>query len=128
MNKRRAGNTTLSKVIAGLFGLLVILAALGTLGQLLGGLVFGTIEKLPKSAIGVLTLYRYWPVYGHDPRVHKALAISSAIAGAVTVIPVVAIIAFVTLAVMKRRELHGSARFANLREIRKTGLVEDDQS
>lgn len=115
------------KIIIGIVVATVLLCVFGFIGQLLGAHVFGTIEKLPDSAIGITTLYHYWPVYGHVPHVRKSLEIATVVSAVVTIGPFVAIAVLVLVVAYKKRDLHGSARFATPREIRKAGLVGDDQ-
>lgn len=91
-------------------------------GQLAGATLFAKLQKLPDSAVGVTTLYRYWQVYADVKPVKQALGVCSLVAAAITAVPFV--FGAVALARLhKDRELHGSARFATLAEIRKSGLV-----
>lgn len=112
------------KVVIGAAIAVAALTAFTLLGQYAGGLLFALLDQLPHSAVGVTTLYRYWPAYGDVPHVHKSLVVATIVAVMVAVLPFCGVIAMITHAVFKKRDLHGSARFATPREIRKAGLVE----
>lgn len=108
-------------VVAGTVG--VVAFAIG--GQLAGATLFAKLQKLPDSMVGVTTLYRYWQLYAEVKPVKQALAVCSLVAAAITAVPFVFVAVFVAR-LHKDRELHGSARFATLAEIRKSGLVGRD--
>ncbi|MHA6823909.1 hypothetical protein ACQUKI_20595 [Ralstonia pseudosolanacearum] len=95
-------------------------------GQLAGATLFAKLQKLPDSVVGVTTLYRYWQTYADVKPVKQALAVCSLAAAAITAVPFVFGAVFLAR-LHKERELHGSARFATLAEIRKSGLVGRDQ-
>jgi type IV secretion system protein VirD4 len=91
-------------------------------GQFVGATLFAKLQKLPDSVVGVTTLYRYWQVYGDVKPVRQALGVCSLVAAAITAVPFV-FGAVVVARLHKERDLHGSARFATLAEIRRSGLV-----
>ncbi|MBN3733165.1 hypothetical protein G3N98_19880 [Burkholderia sp. Tr-20390] len=92
-------------------------------GQFAGATLFAQLEKLPDSSIGITTLYRYWIAFGHIVAVKRALVASTAVAAIVSALPLLIPIVYLIRG-NGRIELHGSARFANVHEIRKAGLVE----
>jgi type IV secretion system protein VirD4 len=100
------------------------LAAVAVGGQYAGAALFGKMQHLPSSVVGIFTLRDYWHAYGDVPAVKKALAACTFVSVA---IPVGAITAacFAAFGTAKR-ELHGSARFAKAHEIRKTGLLDGE--
>lgn len=115
-------------VIKAAAAVVVSLAALtgSTIGGLfVGAAVFAKLEELPSSVIGLTTLHAYWGAYGSVNHVRRALGVSSVLAGFVALLPVFMFL--VALAIGKQRYLHGNARFANVREIRASGLVEVDK-
>ena len=126
MKARSSGSGPVGKIIAGTVAVVVLLCVFGAIGQLVGGLAFGALEKLPNTSVGVTTLYRYWPVYGDVPHVRRSLQVATALSVAVAICPVVIVVLGLLFGKFKR-ELHGSARWATIREIRKAGLVGDDQ-
>ncbi|MDB0573475.1 hypothetical protein LBW59_22260 [Ralstonia solanacearum] len=105
-------------IVAGL----VLMAGFAIGGQLAGATLFTKLQKLPDSVVGVTTLYRYWQAYAEVKPVKQALAVCSLVAAAITAIPFVFGAVFLAR-LHKERELHGSARFATLAEIRRSGLV-----
>lgn len=99
-------------------------AAVAVGGQYAGAALFAKMQHLPPSVVGIFTLRDYWHAYGDVPAVKKALAACTFVSVA---IPVGAIAAacFAAFGTAKR-ELHGSARFAKAHEIRKTGLLDNE--
>ncbi|WP_163598181.1 type IV secretory system conjugative DNA transfer family protein [Moraxella catarrhalis] len=83
--------------------------------------VFATWQKVPSQFIGFTTLIQYNAAYGEFPNIAKAIKISC-LAGFLAWI-VMNVIVAVALFMKPKRELHGSARFANDAEIRQTGLI-----
>jgi type IV secretion system protein VirD4 len=119
------GSSSIGRTIVAIVFFAVVLAVSTWGGQLIGSLLFAKLEKLPTSIVGFTTLYHYWIEFGAVQQVHRALLVSSFMAGFVAIAPAILLL-FVVLTGLKR-ELHGSARFANLREIRDSGLVGSDQ-
>jgi len=124
-NLSSRGGSVIATIVGALISI-VIVVGFALAGQVLGGLVFAKLEKLPSSIVGVGALYKYWVAYGDVIAVHRHLVMCAAIAGLVTVAPIALGVITVAGAKFKKRELHGSARFASVSEIRKSGLVGKD--
>lgn len=108
-----------------ILGGLVLFTAMVAFGQYLGGLQFARWQNIPDSYVTVHTLYDYWKSYGHIPAVKRYLLLSSLMAAAIPMVPV----AFLIISLLpKQRELHGSARFANQRELLESGLLREDDA
>lgn len=112
------------------FGLVAgacVLLAMGLwfIGLFAGGRAFAAMQGLPPDVVGLDTLSAYWRDYGHIRKVRAALMLGYAIAVAVSVLPL--LVATAALLSGQKRELHGSARFANRTEIRKVGLLGDGE-
>ena len=99
-------------------------AAVAVGGQFAGAALFAKMQHLPPSVIGIFTLRDYWHAYGDVPAVKKALAACSFVSVAIPV-GAIAAVCFAAFGTAKR-ELHGSARFAKAHEIRKTGLLDNE--
>ncbi|WP_395146120.1 type IV secretory system conjugative DNA transfer family protein (plasmid) [Moraxella atlantae] len=100
----------------------VIASVIGLVGGLyLANFVFVTWQKLPSEIIGFGTIFTYKAAYGHIPAVKKAIQTC------LMIVPLTAAALDIFLAFAlfskPRRELHGSARFANEMELRKTGFL-----
>lgn len=100
----------------------VIASVIGLVGGLyLANFVFVTWQKLPSEIIGFGTIFTYKAAYGHIPAVKKAIQTC------LLIVPLTAAALDIFLAFAlfskPRRELHGSARFANEMELRKTGFL-----
>jgi hypothetical protein len=119
------GGKALLKTAAAVLFALAALTASSIGGLYVGAAIFSKLEQLPSSVIGLTTLHDYWDAYGTVNHVRRALGVSSVLAGIVALMPV--FIFLVVLAIGKQRYLHGNARFANVREIRASGLVEEAQ-
>ena len=123
VNGRAKGSGKAIAKVAGAFVIGSAALTASTIGGLfVGAAIFSKLEKLPPSVIGLTTLHDYWQAYGSVNHVRRALGVSSVLAGFVALLPV--FIVLIALAIGKKRYLHGNARFANLREIRASGLVE----
>ena len=104
----------------------VFVVGFGIGGQIAGATLFARLQKLPDSVVDVATLYRYWQLYAQVKAVKQALAISTLVSVVITAVPfILGVVALVRLT--GERELHGSARFATLHEIRRSGLVGRNQ-
>jgi len=101
------------------FGIVLILAA-AVFGQFVGGLAFAKLQDIPQNSVTPLTLYNYWQEYNAIPKIRKALGIGFFISAAIP-LGVAGIAGFMFFS-GNRRELHGSARFANTAEILRAGL------
>jgi type IV secretion system protein VirD4 len=126
MTKRSAsGSSSLGRTMIAVVFFVVVLSVSICGGQYIGSILFAKLEKLPTSIAGLTTLHDYWSAYGAVDHVRRALLVSSIISGFVAIAPIV--IVLVVVAMGLKRELHGSARFATVREIRESGLVGNDQ-
>lgn len=87
--------------------------------------VFLEWQKIPMEHYGYDTILKYQDVYGHIDKVAKAIK-GSLLAGAV-LWAVLNIVLLSALFGKPKRELHGSARFANDAEIRRAGFLPNDK-
>lgn len=87
--------------------------------------VFVEMAKLPSSVYGYDTILKYQETYGHVDKVAKAIKISF-LAGAVMWAGL-NIVLLTALFSKPKRELYGSARFANDAEIRRAGFLPNDK-
>nr|WP_239650721.1 type IV secretory system conjugative DNA transfer family protein [Neisseria sicca] len=105
----------------GVTGVLTAAAACG--GMYLGAVVYTQWLGL-KTGPSVMLLPAYW---AHSARLPAAmmlpLQVSTALAAAIPL--AVSVLSLVAVFAKPRRELHGSARFANRSEIKKTGLLKE---
>ena len=102
-----------------MLALLVPVAAGG--GLYLGSIVFSGWLGL-QSKPSLTMLYQYWSVYKRLPEsIMFPLQVSTAIPALLVLVLVVMIL--VSVLMPPKRELHGSARFASIREIKKLGLM-----
>lgn len=95
-------------------------------GLYLGGHVFAALQKIPPDSVTVMTLYDYWQAYSGIKMVRLALIGGGAVAVGLPLLPLI-MLAYIVLS-GEKRELHGSARFATVAEIRKAGLFGDGKS
>lgn len=116
----------MKKILLWLGMLLVSVLVFAVIGQLVGSYAFIRLAKAPVSP-GVFSL---WELYksSHGPGggiwAMWQFKVGVILSGLLTVIPV-----FMSIAVLfngSKRELHGSARFATLGEVAKTGLLKDE--
>lgn len=91
----------------------------------LANYIFVEWQKVPSEYYGHKTIYLYHEQYGHIEKV--ATAIKGSILGGFVAWLIVNVALLVALFAKKKRELHGSARFANDMEIRKTGFLPTPQ-
>lgn len=87
--------------------------------------VFLEWQKIPTEYYGYDTILKYQDVYGHIDKVAKAIK-SSLFAGVVLWL-VLNVVLLTALFSKPKRELHGSARFANNSEIRRAGFLPNDK-
>lgn len=97
----------------------VFVVIFSVLGQYIGGAVFLKITHLSLHYLSFNTLYNNWRSYG-DTVVKPYLIISMMVAVVVTIAPI--IIFFIVLLQGEKEEIHGSARWANDRELAKSNL------
>lgn len=113
MSERKPAEFLIVIVIANIF---FVLAA-----WFFANFVFLEWQKIPSEFFGYDTILKYQDTYGHIDKVAKAIK-GSFLAGAVLWV-VLNIVLLTALFGKPKRELHGSARFANDMEIRKTGFL-----
>ncbi|MDO1509536.1 MULTISPECIES: type IV secretory system conjugative DNA transfer family protein [unclassified Neisseria] len=105
-----------------LFGLLMVVAVCG--GLYIGAMLYTEWLGL-KTEPSVSLLIKYWQHIEQLPENMILWLYVSSIAAAI--LPVfVLVVVLTTVFSRPQKELHGSARFANLREIKKTGLLRND--
>ena len=99
----------------------VVLAA-GAAVWLAGALFFVTSGENPVGRTGFGTWWAYWQAYGPDGAVRPRLALSALYAALIAFAPLVAVGVGISK-LRPRRSLHGDARFATAREMRRVGLL-----
>lgn len=82
---------------------------------------FGYWQDVPSELVGFNTLSQYQAAYGEFPAVAQAISLSK-LAG-VGLWFMSNIFLAVALFAKPKRELHGSAKFANMAEVKKTGFI-----
>lgn len=112
------------KVMIAFGGIGLLFAAI--FGQLIGAMIFASGMGMSDGfQITPLTLTKLWFEYGHNfamfPKIKKWLLISTIVSAAVPI--GVAAMGWMMMLSSKRRELHGSARWANSAEIMQSGLL-----
>ena len=85
----------------------------------IGGHIFHMLIGLKADDAKLLTLYQYWYYYGDMPAVKSKLSLASVLTVAALSLPV--FLAFKG----SRPKQHGDARFANINDIKKAGLMAD---
>lgn len=105
------------KKAIGIFIFFIIFAVAGLYA---GGYFFLKFNKLNMDLLSFHVLFDYQAAYGHLA-LKKPLFLAWLVTGFIALLPVLMV---VLLALSKdKRELHGSARFANAMEIRQAGLL-----
>lgn len=90
-------------------------------GLFLANYIFIEWQKIPMSLYSYDTIFKYKAAFGDIPAVAKAIRISQY---TILVPPVFLNIVMIAAILAKpKRELHGSAKFANAVDIKKTGLI-----
>ncbi|EGV36040.1 type IV secretory system conjugative DNA transfer family protein [Neisseria weaveri] len=109
-------------VAALLFGLLMVVAVCG--GLYIGAMLYTQWLGL-KTEPSVSLLFTYW---NHIDQLPKGMVWRLHVSTAAAAVLLVLVVVFGLTAVFSRprKELHGSARFANRSEIKKTGLLKND--
>ncbi|OPH37651.1 type IV secretory system conjugative DNA transfer family protein [Moraxella equi] len=112
-NKKSAGNIIIVILILNILfiGLAIFFA----------NFIFTEWQKIPSEHLSYNTIYLYHQQYGHLPKV--ATAIKGSIGAGLFAWFVLNVGVLIALFVKPKRELHGSARFANDMEIRKIGFL-----
>ncbi|WP_234487061.1 type IV secretory system conjugative DNA transfer family protein [Paraburkholderia aspalathi] len=102
---------------------LVLFAVALVAADYVAGFMFLVINKTNPLGTNLETFYQYWYYYHADPLQSKHLKVAATIAViACFVAPVIAIL---QLSAEGPRSLHGDARFATAREVRKSGLMSE---
>lgn len=96
----------------------LILASFCAIAYLAGVLYFA-LNKTGPSDVTVDTWWTYWQLYGSDRRQHSLL-LTSAFMATLTVYGAPLAVLYT---LRQKRSLHGDARWATEREIRKAGLL-----
>ena len=115
----RADWSTARKAAATAFALLC-LGALACIAVYLSAVLFLLLNKIDPTQARFASIFRYWTLYGDEPRLRKKLVASIGISG-VGLLVVLPGAAFA--ATRRRRPLHGDARFAHPAEIARCGLL-----
>jgi type IV secretion system protein VirD4 len=113
------------KIVATAVGF-VFTCGLAVAGLYAGGRLFADLQKIPSDSVTIYTLIDYWKAYSHVRAVKFSLMAGWAAAIALPLIPVAMVV--VSALTGKKRELHGSARFATNAEVRQAGLYGDDKA
>lgn len=87
--------------------------------------VFMEWQKIPMQYYSYDTIFKYQEQYGQIEKVAKAIKGSFLAGGVLWVI--LNVVLLTALFSKPKRELHGSARFANTAEIRRAGFIIDDK-
>lgn len=101
--------------------LLIAVPIAAAAGLYLGSIVFAGWVGL-KSEPSLTMLYRYWQVYERLPD-NMILPLQTAGGIAALLVMVAVVMVFLSVFLKPKRELHGSARFANTAEIARIGLL-----
>ncbi len=104
---------------------IILFLVVGLIGAVIGlflaNYIFLTWQKIPMSLYSPTIIFKYQQAFGDLPAVAKAVKVSL-VAVPATSLLFIGII-FMALFAKPKRELHGSARFANDMELRKTGFL-----
>lgn len=100
-------------------GIIAIVAAIAAV--FLANFVFVTWQNVPMSLYSYNTISVYNDAYGEFPKVKTAIQ-GSIGAGVVAWIALMALV-MVAIFGKPKRELHGSAKFADMMDVRKTGFI-----
>lgn len=106
------------KKAIGIFIFFIIFAVAGLYG---GGYFFLKFNKLNMDLLSFHVLFDYQSAYGHLAALKKPLFLAWLVTGFIAALPLFMVVAL--LLSKDKRELHGSARFANAMEIRQAGLL-----
>ncbi|MGR2997571.1 type IV secretory system conjugative DNA transfer family protein [Vibrio vulnificus] len=101
-------------------GIVCLFVVFGVAGVFLGGAVFLKITSISMDTLSYDTLFYYWKNYGDERQVVKWLQLGSFTAAAISTLPPIFIL--YSIFAPPREEIHGSARFANDKELAESGL------
>ncbi|APX10124.1 MULTISPECIES: type IV secretory system conjugative DNA transfer family protein [Vibrio harveyi group] len=116
----------MKKVISVFLFFALCLAFGVVVGQYAGGFVFLKSAGMDVSKLSFYTLNQYYELYGENESVKKYIQLGYAVNISISVLPLI----LGLIHVVKRgskEELHGSARFANDKELAKSGLIDEKQ-
>lgn len=95
-------------------------------GHYLGGFLFLKLVKLPENLLSFSTLEQYYYYYSNtDDKIKNYLFLSYGINAVLALIPSV-LVGLSFLLNGEKKELYGSARFANDQELKRSGLIDSD--
>lgn len=109
------------KIISLFLFFIVVFAIFASMGQYIGGAVFLKLSHIDWHTTSYDTLYYYYNHYQDDLYVMKRLKGGFAAAGFISGIPVFIFI-MMLFGLIKREELHGSARLGNDMDLSKSNL------
>ncbi|MDQ1922673.1 hypothetical protein [Massilia pseudoviolaceinigra] len=89
--------------------------------QYVAGGAYFVVNKTMPADIAIDTWMRYWEAYGDDPVQRKKLTMAAGIGGILVYLVPLVVVLLATRG--QSRSLHGDARWASAREIRKAGLL-----
>lgn len=91
------------------------------LGQLTGAALFFKLTSIPLESVAYDSLYRYWQEYKFNSQVRPYIQLGI---GVSVVIALLSPFLFIKLVMsfQKKEEIHGSARWANDKDLKKSGL------
>lgn len=101
--------------------LLVTTAIFTVLGQLAGAALFFNLTSIPLEFLTLNSLWTNWQAYQSNPDIKPYLQMGVACAIFISLLPVFMGIA-IAIAIQKKEEIHGSARWANDMDLSKSGL------
>jgi type IV secretion system protein VirD4 len=111
------------KVAAGGFAILVF-AGLACTALYLSAVLFLAFNKVHPRHAEFTSVLQYWDGYADDPRRRKQLIGSIAVSG----VGLMVVLPFSLIAAVRsRRPLHGDARFATPAEVRRAGLLREEE-
>jgi type IV secretion system protein VirD4 len=108
-----------AKVLIGIVGFVVALVA----ADYVAGFMFLVINKTNPMGTNLFTFPGYWSMYADDPAQAKHLKAAAAFGFIACFLA--PFFAYMKLREEAPRSLHGDARFATMREVRKSGLLSD---
>lgn len=101
--------------------LLILTLIFIVIGQFAGAAVFFKLTEIPFSYLSIDSLYVNWRGYSQNPDFRPLLQLSVVAAVFVSLFPLL-MGALVKFMGMEREKIHGSARFANDIELKKSGM------
>lgn len=105
--------------------LLILMLIFFIASQYTGGAYFLKATLIPYEFLTITTLYDNWFAYIDNPAFEKILRTAVLITYITFFVPTFIVIFFFVI-LIKTEEIHGSARFANTKELKKSGLFPTD--